>query len=670
MKAWFAALILITSLIVAFVIPAEATGSQSIVISQLYLGAPTSPSLPTYPYVELFNLGTDTVNMQGWSLQYAEESANSWTPYPLSGSIAPGQYFLIRLTGSSLSSNPQPDLTIGLALPRARGKIAIVTDSTPLGAGCPVDDRILDRLGYGSTACYETQPQILPNEADPISQMRKNGGCTDNDQNANDFSRVTPLPRNTSSARNLCNSSSSVGVRTLSISSNGGTSFQSSGSSSNIKLGYSRVQTDTGSTPAGVAIYGLRQGGTLVTETGVPAVRPITNGFGYVEIAGSIKTGVAIANPNNDDVTIDYSIADSNNLQNTIDGEIILSANTQLARFLDEPPFAVKAITGTITFTASVPVAVTILRGFTNERGEFLVSTLPVVETPIQTTTTPGYLPHFAVGGGWRTEVIIVNPIDTNVSGTLAFFDAAGNPVTVPIGSVTVSTVDYTLPGRRTLKFVLPNTGTTIQSGAVRVVPLTGDKTPMVLGVFSFSKSGVRVSEAALLGLRGTQFRTYMESAGTAGTAGAILSGLAIGNADGVTVAVNLEAFRLDGTSTGQTATITIPVGGKAAKFSNEIFPSLPLNFRGIVKFTASGNVSVAGLRGRYNEREDFLITTVPLSPEVTGSSNSEVVFPHLVDGGGYTTQFVLFSSTTDQGQTGSAIMRSIGGQRLDLSLQ
>jgi hypothetical protein len=224
--------------------------------------------------------------------------------------------------------------------------------------------------------------------------------------------------------------------------------------------------------------------------------------------------------------------------------------------------------------------------------------------------------------------------------------------------------------GRRTLKLALPNTGTAIQSGAVRITPTSGDRTPLVLGVFSFSRSGVRVSEAALQGLRGTQFRTYLESSGTAGTSGAILSGLAIANAEATTATVNLEAFRLDGTSTGQTALITIPVGGKTARFSNEIFPSLPANFRGIVKFTATSAVSVAGLRGRYNERGDFLITTVPLSPELTASSTLEVVFPHLVDGGGYTTQFVLFSSTTDQGQTGSANMRSIGGQRLDLTLQ
>jgi uncharacterized protein affecting Mg2+/Co2+ transport len=670
MKLCVSTLVLVTLFISVAAIPAGAT-SPNIVMSQLYLGANINTSVPNFPYVELFNLSSVTVNLQGWSLQYADESANQWTVFPLSGSIAPGQYYLIRLSGSGASANFPTDLTIALALPRARGKIAIVTDSTALGAGCPVDDRIVDRLGYGNTACYESQPQVLPDEALPLAQLRKDGGCRDNDHNVTDFSAVTPLPRNTNSPRNVCTTSSTVGTRAISIVSNGATSFQSTGTAANIRLGYSRVQTDTGSSPAGVAIFGLRQSGTLVTETGVAAVRPLMTAFGYVEIAGPVNTGLAIANPNNTDVTIDYTITDSNNVQNQIDGEIVIGANTQLSRFLTESPYSSRAITGTIVITASAPVAITILRGFTNERGEFLVSTLPVIEMPIQLTTTPAYLPHFAVGGGWRTEVILVNPIDTQISGTVAFFDGSGNPVTVPIGSVTLNTVDYQLQGRRTLKFVLPNTGTTIQSGSVRVVPVAGAATtPILLGVFSFTKSNVRVSEAALLGITGTQFRTYSENSGTPGTTGAILSGLAIANAEGTTIAINLEAFRLDGTSTGQTASITLPVGGKTARFSNEIFPSLPSNFRGVIKFTASGNVSVAGLRGRYNERGDFLITTVPLSPELVSGTTTEVVFPHLVDGAGYTTQFILFSTTKDQGATGSATMRSIGGQRLDLTLQ
>jgi hypothetical protein len=80
--------------------------------------------------------------------------------------------------------------------------------------------------------------------------------------------------------------------------------------------------------------------------------------------------------------------------------------------------------------------------------------------------------------------------------------------------------------------------------------------------------------------------------------------------------------------------------------------------------------VNVTGLRGRYNERGDFLITTTAPIPESAAPSISELIFPHLVDGGGYTTQFVLFSGSP--GQTANGVLRffSQSGGSLNLTLQ
>jgi hypothetical protein len=49
----------------------------------------------------------------------------------------------------------------------------------------------------------------------------------------------------------------------------------------------------------------------------------------------------------------------------------------------------------------------------------------------------------------------------------------------------------------------------------------------------------------------------------------------------------------------------------------------------------------VVGLRGRYNERSDFLISTTSPSSEAAPAP-AQSVFPFFADGGGYTTQFVL----------------------------
>ena len=117
MKLSFRVLALISLFVWALPIPAQAI-STNLVISQLYLGTGNSDARPRSPYIELFNLGTTTVNLQGWTLQYAQEDANAWKTFPLAGDIAAGQYYLIRITGSgwvagssSAGSDNQPHVT-------------------------------------------------------------------------------------------------------------------------------------------------------------------------------------------------------------------------------------------------------------------------------------------------------------------------------------------------------------------------------------------------------------------------------------------------------------------------------------------------------------------------------------------------------------------------------
>src|SRR5439155_14115099 len=180
---------------------------------------------------------------------------------------------------------------------------------------------------------------------------------------------------------------------------------------------------------------------------------------------------------------------------------------------------------------------------------------------------------------------------------------------------------------------------------------------------------GVRVSEATVLGLQGTQLRTFVEKSNV-GAIGSIQSGLAIANASGATANVTLELFDLNGASTGLTTRLAIPVGGKVAKFADEIFPSLPASFKGILRITSDNAVSVVGLRARINERRDFLMTTIPLNPEVSAGSSDEVIFPHLIDSGGYTTQFILINTVSGQTSSGNILFRTNGGQIMDVPVQ
>src|SRR5207249_9303583 len=118
---------------------------------------------------------------------------------------------------------------------------------------------------------------------------------------------------------------------------------------------------------------------------------------------------------------------------------------------------------------------------------------------------------------------------------------------------------------------------------------------------------------------------------------------------------------------------LTVPGSGQAAAFLNQIpgMQSVPRQFQGVLRVsTTAGPISVLGLRGRYNERGNFLITTTSPVAETGTPPAGESLFPHLVDSGGYTTQFILYSAYPGQRVSGTIKYAGQTGDPLNLSLQ
>ncbi len=472
-----------------------------------------------------------------------------------------------------------------------------------------------------------------------------------------------------------------VSQRPYSFPDRGGISMETAGLGSGTTVGYARILPANGSTtPGGLAIFGLRQNSVLVTEAGVPASPLVREGRIYVEVGGGVNTGVAIANPNAQAASISFLFVDSSGKE-AGSGTVTVPANGQLARFVNEAPFGGGNLsTGTLTLRSSLPVGIRSLRGLLNERSEFLITTLPVAEL----TASVGemvILPHFADGGGWKTQVILVNPSETTISGTVQFVgqgsaSAAGRPVTVTIGGQTADTFNYSIPPGSSRALQTAGSASEVLSGSVRVQPFSAQATPSVMEVFSFRRSGITVSEAGVSATKaGAAFRLYAEVSGNllGGEAGAIQTGLAIANPSGSSANVSLDLTYLSGKSTGLKASVTVPANGQVAQFLGQLpgFSSLPNSFQGILRVSAAAGsgVSVVGLRGRQNERGDFLITTTPPSEEGVKAGNSEMLFPQLADGGGYTTQLILFSGSSGQSAAGDLRFLSQGGQPLGLVL-
>ena len=71
--------------------------SADVTISQVYGGGGNSGATYTNDYVQLRNDSAAAVDVTGWSVQYASAAGTSWAATALSGSIAPGGYFLVQL---------------------------------------------------------------------------------------------------------------------------------------------------------------------------------------------------------------------------------------------------------------------------------------------------------------------------------------------------------------------------------------------------------------------------------------------------------------------------------------------------------------------------------------------------------------------------------------------
>ena len=193
--------------------------SPDVVISQVYGGGGNSGATYTHDFIELFNRGSSTVSLTGWSVQYASATgtgnfgATSTQITPLSGSIPAGGYLLVQEASTAAvgSPLPTPDVTDAspIAMSGSAGKVVVVSSAAGLGCNggstpCTAAQlaQIIDLVGYGGANFFEGSP--TPALTNTTAAIRNNGGCTDTDNNANDFTAGTPTPRNASSPAAPC----------------------------------------------------------------------------------------------------------------------------------------------------------------------------------------------------------------------------------------------------------------------------------------------------------------------------------------------------------------------------------------------------------------------------------------------------------------------------------
>jgi len=194
---------------------ASAAAASNVVISQIYGGGGNSGATYKNDFIELFNRGTTSVSMNGWSVQYASAAGTSWQVTPLpSLTLQPGQYLLIQqAAGSGGTTNlPVPDASGNIAMSATAGKVILTNNVSPV-----TDVRaasVLDFVGFGTATAFEgAGPAAAPSNT--LAIVRASGGCVDSDNNGGDFSAAAPAPHNSSTPFVVCGSVAQPSVHTI-----------------------------------------------------------------------------------------------------------------------------------------------------------------------------------------------------------------------------------------------------------------------------------------------------------------------------------------------------------------------------------------------------------------------------------------------------------------------
>ena len=218
-----------------------------------------------------------------------------------------------------------------------------------------------------------------------------------------------------------------------SIASGGALRFQTDGFPATTKVGWVQLTPDAGtSTPVAAGMFGYNPENVLVMESGIAAAAATTHARVYVDLSGGHNTGLAVANlaAANANIFIRAFQSDGTTAIRTSQGPLRLPAKGHSAKFADEFVVGLPAeFTGVLDIRSAMPFAALTMRSLKNERGDFLLTTLPIADVN-RAAPSPILFPQIADGGGYVTQFILLSPGGA-ASTTLNFYGETGAPLAV-----------------------------------------------------------------------------------------------------------------------------------------------------------------------------------------------------------------------------------------------
>jgi subtilase family serine protease len=214
-----------------------------------------------------------------------------------------------------------------------------------------------------------------------------------------------------------------------------------------IKSGYAIITPDLNSAiPTPTVSFGLVSGGTVQSQASGTPASPTTDGSLFADVIPSIgrNLGVAMVNPGSSATLVTLTLKDKDGVTLGSTVSLSLGAHQQISKFISElfsGGTVGASLLGSLRIQSATPLS-TLGLHFSGQQ----FSTLPI---GVNTATSSGsniVIPQFAMGGGWATQIALVNNSTTTLSGRISLFDQAGQPLSLKLNNATQSTFTYSVP--------------------------------------------------------------------------------------------------------------------------------------------------------------------------------------------------------------------------------
>ena len=405
------------------------------------------------------------------------------------------------------------------------------------------------------------------------------------------------------------------------------------------QIGYTVVTRNEGTEmPVGTAVFSYRNGdGVLVTEAGVGAAELVERGRVFADEVGT-RTGLALVNTSAATIPVTLTLRDGAGSQIGLQN-LIMNPGQQRAIFVDTL-FGAQPLDfrGNVTFESASGLGAITARESHNARGETLYTTLPVVDLDAAAGTDPVVFPHLAVGGGYRTQVVLVNRSAEAVTGRIQLLGSDGSPLQVDWDGVAASEGHYQIMSDGVYRVELTGAAA-VQEGYAVVTPETGS-TPAGSVIFQLWSGTTLVTEAGIGATpETTTARISIDNVGRH-------TRVAIANRGSTPAEVRFILQDRFATQQQQ-VTLTIPAGGHLARMAQELFPAVESGFSGLVEIQSSVPVATVTLQLTINALGEVVLTTLPVADLTRPLTATKVVFPVVAIGRGFATRFVFLNGGT-----------------------